>query len=40
MFTAILAASFFFPMVESGEPCATLAPSAVNAPPEVQRATA
>jgi hypothetical protein len=40
MLTALLAATFFFPIVESGEPRATLASPAANTPPEVQRATA
>lgn len=40
MLTTLLAAAFFFPIVESGEPRAMLAPAAVDAPPEVQRATA
>ena len=39
MVTALLAAAFLFPIVESGEPRASLAPAA-DAPPEVQRATA
>ena len=40
MVTALLAAAFLFPIVESGAPRATLAPIAADAPPEVQRATA
>jgi Domain of unknown function (DUF4838)/Glycosyl hydrolase family 67 N-terminus len=39
MFTTLLAAVCCFPIVESGQPCAALAPAA-DAPPEVQRATA
>ncbi|MBI5394793.1 MAG: DUF4838 domain-containing protein, partial [Verrucomicrobia bacterium] len=40
MLTAFLAAACVFPIVESGQPRAALAPTAADAPPEVQRATA
>jgi hypothetical protein len=40
MFSTLFAATLFFPIVESGQPRAALAPPAAEAPPEVQRATA